>query len=170
MGDNHQDSEATETTFTEYYMKTSNTSTSSSRSMSWSAKLRADPSVALLASSNPALVFFTNRDLIGNSGNAEELWKAPEVQKMVASQQGNGCWKYPGALEHVRSQEDYNQMETYRILRVLVEQYAIEKRHPALPKAAEFLFNHQTSEGDIRGICGNQYVPYYSAAMLELLI
>ncbi|HZW57310.1 MAG TPA: hypothetical protein VFF30_13560 [Nitrososphaerales archaeon] len=36
--------------------------------------------------------------------------------------------------------------------------------------ASDFLFANQTEEGDIRGICGNQYVPYYSAAMMELLI
>src|SRR5689334_15403491 len=155
--------------FIRYRVKTRNTPTSSCRFMSWRAKLRADPIVPLLASNNASLRYYTNRDLIGNSGSVvEELWEAPEVQRMVASQQPDGCWKYPSPLEHVRPQEDYNQFETYRILRILVEQYAINKRHPIMPKAAEFLFSHQTSEGDFRGICGNQYVPYYSAAMMEL--
>jgi hypothetical protein len=37
-------------------------------------------------------------------------------------------------------------------------------------KFIEFLFSFQTPSGDIRGILGNQYVPYYTAAMIELFI
>ena len=90
--------------------------------------------------------------------------------KLVENQQGNGSWRYHGGNERIRSGEDYDQIETYRILRVLVEEYAMSKRHPSLARAAEYLFAHQTAEGDFRGICGNQYMPYYSAAMMELLI
>ena len=39
-----------------------------------------------------------------------------------------------------------------------------------LEKAAEFLFQRQTTEGDFRGIYGTQYSPNYSAAIMELLI
>jgi hypothetical protein len=61
-------------------------------------------------------------------------------------------------------------METYRILRELVEKYCMNTGSSSLRKAAEFLFSCQTHEGDFREICGTQYVPYYSAAIMELLI
>jgi hypothetical protein len=51
-----------------------------------------------------------------------------------------------------------------------VEKYGFNKNHEALRKAADFLFSFQTSEGDFRGIYGNQYSPNYSAAIMELLI
>lgn len=53
---------------------------------------------------------------------------------------------------------------------MLVEKYAANENLLALRRAAESLFSHQTPEGDFRGICGNQYVPYYSGAIMELLI
>jgi hypothetical protein len=37
-------------------------------------------------------------------------------------------------------------------------------------QAAEYLFSHQTNEGDFRGIYGTQYSPNYSAAIMEFLI
>ncbi len=61
-------------------------------------------------------------------------------------------------------------METFRQLGYLVEMYGFNKANPAIPKAMDFLFSFQTKEGDIRGILGNQYTPYYTAAMLELFI
>jgi hypothetical protein len=70
----------------------------------------------------------------------------------------------------IRSQQNYNQLETYRILGVLVEEYGFTREHLAIQKAADFLFSFQTAEGDFRGIFGNQYTPYYSAAIMELLI
>jgi hypothetical protein len=48
--------------------------------------------------------------------------------------------------------------------------YGMDIRHPAIQGAAEFIFACQTGEGDIRGIIGNQYMPYYHGAILELLI
>jgi hypothetical protein len=41
---------------------------------------------------------------------------------------------------------------------------------PTIAKAAEYIFSNQMYEGDIRGILGNQYMPYYHGAILELLI
>jgi hypothetical protein len=48
--------------------------------------------------------------------------------------------------------------------------YGFTRHHPGLQKAAEYVFGCQTAEGDIRGILGNQYMPYYHGAILELLI
>jgi hypothetical protein len=44
------------------------------------------------------------------------------------------------------------------------------KEHPSIKRAAEYLFSCQTQEGDIRGILANQYAPYYTGAILYLLI
>ena len=44
------------------------------------------------------------------------------------------------------------------------------REHPAISRAAEYVFSRQTEVGDFRGILGNQYTPYYSAALMELLI
>jgi len=51
-----------------------------------------------------------------------------------------------------------------------VEEYGFTRAHLAIRKAADFMFAHQTEEGDFRGIYGNQYTPNYSGAVMELLI
>jgi hypothetical protein len=48
--------------------------------------------------------------------------------------------------------------------------FGFNRQHPAISKAAEFLLSFQTEVGDIRGILGHQYAPYYNGAILELLI
>ena len=90
---------------------------------------------------------------------------------IVAPPDGNGAWQYPGGgIAGHRASEDYDQLETFRNLGILVEKYGFDRRHPAIQAAAEYLFSKQTTEGDLRGIYGNQYSPNYSAAMMELLI
>jgi hypothetical protein len=138
----------------------------------WREELRVDPMPVLISSSNKAIEYFARRDLLGKKVEPiETLWELPEVKIILHKQQVDGSWKYPGGgKEHLRSQEDYNQLETYRILGELVEKYGLDNGHPVIRKAAEFLFTHQTDEGDVRGIYGNQYSPNYSAAIMELLI
>ncbi len=75
-----------------------------------------------------------------------------------------------GGKQNIRIQENYNQLETYRQLGLLVEIYRFKNTHPSIKKASEFLFTFQTSEGDFRGIYGTQYSPNYSAGIIELLI
>jgi len=135
-------------------------------------ELRADPIPFLLSSNNIAIDFFTRRDLLEEeTGSIETLWELPEVKKILNRQQEDGYWIYPGrGKEHLHLKEDYNQLETYRILGQLVEKYGFNSQHPAIKKAAEYLFSCQTAEGDFRGIYGNQYTPNYSAAIMELLI
>jgi hypothetical protein len=48
--------------------------------------------------------------------------------------------------------------------------YGFNNANPVIAKAADFLFSFQTDVGDIRGILGMQYTPYYTAGILELLI
>jgi hypothetical protein len=76
----------------------------------------------LLSTKNPAIVFFTKRDLQNEKVcDPESLWDLPAALKIVNNQQSDGSWKYPGAKLDIRSQQNYNQIETYRIIGELVE-------------------------------------------------
>ncbi len=137
----------------------------------WRKQLRFDPLPQLLSSENKALLYFVRRDLLGEEvGPLETLWQLPYVVKILGKQQEDGSWRYPSGKEHIRSDRNYNQYETYKILRQLVEKYGLTGRHPAIRKAADFLFTCQTEEGDFRGIYQNQYTPNYTSAIMELLI
>lgn len=138
--------------------------------MDWRSKLRYDPVPPIIKSRNAPLKYIAIRDLSVDAPGTEDPWELLETVRIMKTQKENGSWKYHGGQERIRSSEDYDQIETYRVLRVLVEKYGMNKNHPAFRKAAEFMFSHQTDEGDFRGICGNQYVPYYSGAIMELLI
>ena len=61
-------------------------------------------------------------------------------------------------------------LETYRMLGELVEKFGVNRRHPALRKAADYVLRSQSREGDLRGIYSAQYSPNYTAAILELLV
>lgn len=139
---------------------------------SWRTHLKVDPVPSLLGSDNEAICYFTRRDLLGEEETpVETLWQMPAAERILKRQTGNGAWKYPGGgKEWLRSSEDYDQLETFRILGQLVEKYGLTRRHQAIVYAADYLFSHQTSAGDFRGIYGNQYSPNYSAAIMELLI
>jgi len=137
----------------------------------WQNELKVDPVPTLLSLENEAIKYFTMRDLLDKQVESIEiLWKVPEAKKILKKQQNDGSWEYPGGKKHIRSQENYNQLETYRILGELIEKYGINREHEAIQKAAEFLFQFQTEEGDFRGIYQNQYTTTYSPAIMELLI
>jgi hypothetical protein len=137
----------------------------------WIKELNYDPINTLINSSNPAIEYFTRRDLLEEKvPGVDCLWELPGAQKIIRKQQDDGFWKYPGGNHKLRSAEDYNQLETFRQLGELVEKYAFNKNHPSIKKAAEFLFNCQSEEGDFRGIYGKQYATTYSSAIMELLI
>jgi hypothetical protein len=89
--------------------------------------------------------------------------------KLVRSQRADGSWRYPAPRLELRSAAGYDQLETYRIMGELVEKFGLDRRHPALRAAADFLLGSRSPEGDIRGIYGAQYSPNYTAAILELL-
>jgi hypothetical protein len=141
-------------------------------SSAWASALCHDPLPALLAAANPAIPYFVRRDLLGEAvPPVETLWELPAARQLLRRQLPGGAWPYPGGgkPEH-RASEDYNQIETFRILAILVEKYGFDRRHPAIQAAAEYLFSKQTAEGDFRGIYGNQYATTYSPAIMELLI
>ena len=138
---------------------------------SWISTLRTDPLPTLQIKNDPALNYFVNRDLLDAVVEpVERLWELPETLRLLGKQQANGSWHYPGKSDHPAPYANYNLLETYRSLRILVEMYGFQRKHPALAKAAEYVFSCQTEEGDLRGILGNQYMPYYHGAILELLI
>jgi len=137
----------------------------------WRSILHYDPLPPLLSSGDSAIALFTAQDLLEQTDvNVKTLWDLPEAKKIVSKQQPDGSWKYPGGNTNLRTAENYDQIETFRNLGYLVEMYGFNKSHPVIVKAADFLLGFQTDEGDIRGILGTQYTPYYTAAMLELLI
>src|SRR5690606_35623004 len=85
-------------------------------------------------------------------------------------QQADGSWRYGSKSYSPETGTQYDLLETYRNLRLLVEMYGFTRDHPSLTNAVEYVLTYQTDEGDLRGIIGNQYMPYYHGAILELLI
>ena len=136
----------------------------------WLNVLKYNPIPSLLGSNNTAILLHAQRDLLEKNVLIEDLWHLPEPQKILRGQKPNGSWLYPGGKENIRTRENYNQLETYRNLGILVEEFGFNRKHPAIQRTAEYLFTFQTEEGDFRGIYGNQYSPNYSAGIIELLI
>lgn len=137
----------------------------------WHELLKYDPLPPLTNSKNPAILFFTNKYLLDNEDKSvETLWELPSALKLLGKQREDGSWLYPKSKKDIRSRENYNQLETYRILGELIEKFGFNRTHLAIPKAVDFLFSFQTDEGDFRGIYGTQYSPNYSSAILECLI
>lgn len=128
-----------------------------------------DPVPELLKSSNPALRYFARRDLLEEPvEELNTLWELPDIQPTLARQRQDGSWKYPG--KGVGVDTNYSLLETYRQLRVLVEMYGFTSEHPAIMRAASYVFSCQAEDGAITGILGTQYMPYYQGAIMELLI
>ena len=137
----------------------------------WLDVLSVNPVPTLLAREDAALRYFVRRDLLGEAaGPVEVLWEAPAAARLVHKQRADGSWRYGGKSYNPETGTQYDLLETYRNLRLLVEMYGFHRDHPALRGAAEYVLTYQTEEGDIRGIIGNQYMPYYHGAILELLI
>jgi hypothetical protein len=54
---------------------------------SWLEQFRVDPTEVLLASNNPAIEYFTNRDILDKKVKPIRiLWELPEVQKVLKKQ------------------------------------------------------------------------------------
>ncbi len=133
--------------------------------------LKYDPLPQFEGIQDKALQYQVSRDLREvNVGPVEELWTLQPVVKLLKKQQEDGAWKYPKKKTDPRERSGYRQLETFRQLGVLVEKYLLNKKHPAIQHAAEFLFTCQSEEGDFRGIYLDQYSPNYTAAFLEILI
>jgi hypothetical protein len=111
------------------------------------------------------------RDLLDErAGPVQVLWERPDVTRFLRKQQANGAWRYGGQGRKKFLYANYDLLETYRSLGVLVDMAGFTRSHSAIERAAAYLYSCQTEEGDIRGILGTQTMPYYHGAMLELLI
>lgn len=136
----------------------------------WLDIFKYNPAVPLVEYNDKAVSLAAQRDLLDKKTSLQDLWQLKGPQSILKNQNKNGSWEYPGAKEHIRTKENYNQLETYRNLGFLIEKYGFTNEHTAIQNAAEYLFSFQTKEGDFRGIYGNQYTPNYTAAIAELLI
>jgi hypothetical protein len=127
-----------------------------------------DPLPWLLNSRNAAVRLRAARELKGEDIDPRSAYDLPTVVRIVRKQQADGSWRYPAR----RADEwmNYEYLETYRQFGELVEMYGLRRDHPAIAKAAEYMFSLQTDEGDFRGIYGNEYSPNYSAGVLELMV
>ena len=139
--------------------------------VSWRSFLNYDPFPALKQITSPALSYFIQRDLFDeNPGPIEELWTLPEPIRILKKQLDSGAWPDQRPKKHLNSPTNYLLLETYRNMGVLIELYGFNKTDKSIEKAAEFIFSTESSEGDFRGIYGNQYSTNYSAGILELLV
>ncbi|MGZ7048661.1 MAG: prenyltransferase/squalene oxidase repeat-containing protein [Methanobacterium sp.] len=96
------------------------------------------------------------------------VWNLSEVQKILKKQRTDGSWDSIGKKEV--SSVKYSLIETWRNFRYLIDMYEMNRNHESIKKASEYLFSCQSDEGDIRGILANQYTPYYTEAIMYLLI
>lgn len=136
----------------------------------WTRRLKRDVIGRLVGSNDPAISYLARRDLLGERlPGTDALWNLPDCKRVVAHQRANGSWRYPGGNK-IRSQTNYDQLETYRQFGILVYRFELSRRHPAIDRAARYLLSFQTDAGDFRGIYGSQFTPNYSAAITELLI
>ena len=136
----------------------------------WLDIFKYNPIVLLIDHNDKAVSLAAQRDLLDKKVSSQSLQQLTEPKNILRKQNKNGSWEYPGAKEHIRTKENYNQFETYRNLGVLIEKFGFTNQHSAIQNAAEYLFTFQTKEGDFRGIYGNQYSPNYTAGIAELLI
>jgi hypothetical protein len=134
----------------------------------WLSPMKHDPVNPLLESGNQSIVFFAGRDLLGKDEPVDIVWDLPEVRRILGKQQANGSWKPVRQIDGTGVK--YSLVETWRQCRLLIDQYEMDRRHPAIENACEFVFSCQTDEGDIRGMLANQYAPYYTGAIMALLI
>jgi hypothetical protein len=137
----------------------------------WQKQLRHDAIPALMAAENQAIPYFTRHVLLGEKVEpVHTVWELPQAHKILKKQQEDGSWTRSGKNKDIYPPNHYALVETLKNIRILVEEYAFTKHHPAIVKATEFLFTFQTKDGDIRGFIGNQYAPYYTGYLLSLLI
>ncbi|MFH0945868.1 MAG: prenyltransferase/squalene oxidase repeat-containing protein [Planctomycetota bacterium] len=135
------------------------------------AGLPIDPLPALLAEPGPALNYFVRRDLLGEEvPEIEQVWDSAEVRQSLRGQQEDGSWPKKRTQPDVWPGWHYPLFETWKRLRVLVQQYQLTVEHPGCRAACEFVLSCQQEEGDIRGLLANQYATYYTGALTYLLI
>jgi hypothetical protein len=135
--------------------------------VNWISFLNYDPLERLLLSGDKILIFFVKRDLLGEKNNIKI--ENQEISNIINSRQPDGSWIFKSSSKGKYHAINHNLVETYKSLRILVGKYELTKSNIAVSGAAEYIFKCQTDEGDIRGILGNQYMPYYCGAITGFL-
>lgn len=135
----------------------------------WISVLKYNPVDPLTESRNRVLSFFAGKDLFSMKDRpVGEIMDDAELRKILKRQCTDGSWPAHGKDDNTGPK--YSLIETWKNLRFLVDKYQMTKDHESIRNAAEYVFSCQTDEGDIRGILANQYAPYYTGAILYLLI
>ena len=139
-------------------------------SSSWTNQFNYNPITPLLESNNPAVSYFVKRDILEEPVEGiSRIWELPEVRRIIQKQHSEGYWKSNSANIKKHPAQNYKLIETYRHSNILVNMYGLNREHPCIEKAVKYLFSCQTEEGDIRGIIGEQYAPYYNGIIVSNL-
>ena len=137
----------------------------------WRERLRYDPVDLLADCAYPAIRYYTRRDLLDETVEPiQTLWVFPDPLKLLRHQRCDGSWTLSPNYQEKSPDVNYPLVETFRRLRELVGKHELERSHPAISSAAEFVFTCQTLEGDIRGFYVDQYAPHYTGLYIELLV
>jgi hypothetical protein len=137
----------------------------------WRERLKHDPVKPLTSCAYTAIRYYAGHDLLGEDVEPiQTLWSQPEAKKLLRNQRGDGSWAYPGKDPEKYPDVKYSLLETFKRLRGIVGKYELDKSHPAVEAAAEYVFTCQTPEGDFRGIYVDQYSPHYTGVIIELLV
>jgi hypothetical protein len=129
-------------------------------------RLKVDP-IPFLLNSGSSILYFTKRDLLLESVNyISEIWKLPEVVKLLKGQNLDGSWGKSGGYPTYHKQ----MVETFKRLRLLIGRYELTKNHPQIASGSEFIFGTQTLDSDFRGMIGDQYATYYTGELTSLLV
>lgn len=137
----------------------------------WRKLLKVDPIQLLLSSSNETLTYYVRRDLLGIKDKAAKgIFINKEIDQITKRQQPNGSWIFKSSSVKKYPSINHNLIETFKSLRILVGKYEMENSFEVISRCANYIFSCQTEEGDIRGILGNQYMPYYCGMLIEYLL
>lgn len=135
--------------------------------LAWVKRLPRDPLRPLLGSRVAAIELLTRRDLLGEVVDITSLWELREPARLLRRQRSDGAWTYPAGKN---GPQNYDLLETFRSLGILVAEYGFDRRHPGIERAARYVLECQSPEGDLRGIYGTQPAHTYTGGLLELLI
>ena len=139
--------------------------------MEWVKEFKFDPIKPLLSSKTQEIIYFSERDLLNkNIPPITEIWNLPDPLNIIKQQHSEGFWASKSKNVKKFPLINYNLIETWKRLRILIDKYQFNKSNHNIEKACEFVFSCQTDEGDIRGFLANQYTMYYTGAILSLLI
>ena len=136
----------------------------------WIFKFKYDPIRPLLESGNQEVIYFVKRDILDESVESiSSIWASSEATKIINKQTSKGYWKSNSSNKKKHPAQNYELLETYRNTNILINMYGLNREHPGIAKAVEYMFSCQTEEGDIRGIIGEQYAPYYNGIIVSNL-